>query len=327
MTSARVFVSRRLPDDILKPLFDLAEVEIWPHDDPPSQAVLMEKMPELNGLLSLLTDPLNAVVLDKSGPNFKVISQMAVGFDNIDIAAATRKGICVGHTPGVLTETCADFTFALLLAAARRVVEGDRIVRQGNWPIWGPFVLTGPEVNNATLGIVGFGRIGQAVARRARGFGMKILYYDQVRYPDAEKEFGAEFSSFHDLLAQSDFVSIHTFLSSETRGMFNRDVLSRMKPSAILINASRGPVVDSDSLVWALQEKRIAGAALDVFDPEPIPRDHPLLSMENIVIVPHIASASIQTRRRMAEISVQNLVAGLRGERLPFCANPQVYAS
>lgn len=326
MNKPRVFVTRKLSPQVLAPLHDVAEVEIWPEDlTPPARSVLLEKVPHLEGLLTLLTDPMDATMIQALSPTCKVISQMAVGVDNIDLAAASARGIPVGHTPGVLTESCADFTWALLTAAARRVAEGDREVRHGIWRPWGPSVLLGADISGATLGIIGFGRIGQAVARRARGFGMRILYNDLQPNPAAEQELAASFVALDELLAQSDFISVHTFLSKETYHFIDREKLQKMNPAAILINTSRGPVVDPDALIWALQNHVIAGAALDVFEPEPIPADSPLLKLDNVVITPHIASASNHTRRRMAEIAVQNLLAGLRGERLPFCANPQVY--
>jgi len=322
----RVFVTAWLPEQILQPLYQAAEVEVWPESQGPKLEKLIEKAQVMDGLLTMLVDPINASLINAAGPQLKVISQMAVGYDNIDINAASLRKIPVGHTPGVLTETCADLTFGLLLAAARRIVEGDHDVRAGIWPKWGLFVLTGPEVYESTLGLVGFGRIGRAVARRAAGFGMRILYHDPKRDLEAERELGAVPVDLDTLLAEADFVSVHTYLSAETRGMFNRDLFAKMKPEAIFINTSRGGVVDSQALIWALQEKKIAGAAIDVFDPEPIQTDSPLLGMRNVVITPHIASASKQTRLRMAEISVTNLIAGIKGEKVPFCANPQVYS-
>jgi glyoxylate reductase len=324
MEKFQVFVTRRLSEDSLFPLREIADVEVWNEDTFPSKSILLEKMPCLDGLLCLLTDPIDEEVIQAAGSRFKVISQMAVGYDNINIQAATRRGIPVGHTPGVLTETCADFAFALLLAAARRVTEGDRSVHQGNWPTWGPYVFTGQEIHGSTLGIVGFGRIGQAVAKRARGFDMRILVHDPKTNPESEKEVGATHVDFDTLLHESDFISLHTYLSKETHHLINRSIFEKMKPSVILINTSRGPIVDSDALIWALQSKKIAGAGLDVFDPEPIPSDSPLLKMENVVITPHIASASIQTRQQMAEIAINNLIAGLKNEELLYCVNPQV---
>ncbi len=322
--TAHVFVTRKIAQTALDRLGESIHQEVWPHEEPPPHDVLLEKAPGLDGLLTLLTDPIDAEII-AAAPQLKVISQMAVGFDNIDVQAATHRGIPVGHTPGVLAETTADFTWALLMAAARRVVEADAEVRRGIWKPWGPDVLTGPDVYGATLGVVGFGRIGQAVARRANGFRMRVLYNDPKRIPEMEEPLGVTWVELDELLERSDFVSLHVYLSPETRYLIDRAAFEKMKPSAVLVNTSRGPVVNPDALLWALQEKKIAAAALDVFDPEPIPADHPLHSLPNAIITPHIASASIQTRRKMAEIAVDNLLAGLKGERLTFCANPDVY--
>jgi glyoxylate reductase len=321
----KVFITRQISNEAVRRLDRTADVEVWPGDEPPPSHVIEEKIATVDGLITLLTDPINETILSRAGPSLKVISQMAVGFDNIDIDAATARRIPVGHTPGVLTETCADFTWALLMAAARRVVEADREVRQGIWRPWGPNILTGPDIFGSTLGIIGLGRIGQAVARRAAGFGMRLLYYDNNRHPHLEKELNLSFADLDDLLAESDFVSVHLYLSPETRHFIDANRLAKMKPSAILLNTARGPIVDPDALTRALEMKIIAGAALDVFDPEPIPPDSPLLKMENVILTPHIASASLQTRERMAQMSVDNLLAGLAGQPLPNCANPKVY--
>jgi lactate dehydrogenase-like 2-hydroxyacid dehydrogenase len=249
-----------------------------------------------------------------------------VGFDNVDVPACTARGIPVGNTPGVLTETTADLAWALLMAAARRLPEGDRYVRAGRWQTWGPMLLLGPDVHGGTLGIVGFGRIGQAVARRATGFGMTILYHDVQRATaDAEEAVGASFVPLPELLERSDFVSLHVNLTDDTRGLISTDALRRMKATAVLVNTSRGPVVDPRALHLALRDGEIFAAALDVTDPEPIPPDDPLLSLENCLVVPHIASASRATRGKMAEMAAANLLAGVRGERLPTPVNPEVY--
>jgi glyoxylate reductase len=287
--------------------------------------VLLQEVADCDGLLCLLTDPIDAEVI-AAGARLRVISQMAVGVDNIDLRAATARGIPVGHTPGVLTEATADFTFALLMAAARRIPEGVDYVRAGKWRTWEPMGLLGVDIWGATLGIVGMGRIGTAVARRARGFAMHILYYDPTRRPELEAELGVEYAELDDLLARSDFVSLHCPLTPETHHLIGEAALKRMKPTAILINAARGPVVDPAALVRALSEGWIRAAALDVTEPEPIPPDHPLLSLPNCIVVPHIASATVSTRERMAAMAAENLLAGLRGQRLPYCANPEVYA-
>lgn len=323
MPQPSVFVSRKIPELAAQRLAKLAQVETWPEETPPPYELLLEKAAHVDGMLTLLTEKIDANLLAQAGPNLKVISQMAVGFDNIDARAATAKGIPVGNTPGVLTETTADFTWALLMAGARRVAEGDREVRAGIWRPWGPDVLTGYDIYGATLGIIGFGRIGKAMARRAKGFSMRVLYHDPNCEPDSD--IAAECVGMEELLEQSDFVTLHTYLSKETYHLIGREQLKKMKPTALLVNTSRGPVVDPDALAWALREKVIAGAALDVTEPEPIPRDSPLLGLDNIIICPHIASASKATRLRMAEMAVDNLLAGVNGERLPNCANPDVY--
>jgi lactate dehydrogenase-like 2-hydroxyacid dehydrogenase len=297
---------------------------MWEGELPPPKEVILKEVAECEGLLCLLTDPIDAEVVG-AGRHLRVISQMAVGVDNIDLEAATARGIPVGHTPGVLTEATADLTFALLLAAARRIPEGIEYVRQGRWRTWEPMVLLGREVWGKTLGIVGLGRIGTAVARRARGFAMRVLYHSRSRKPDLEAELGVEYTPLDDLLAQADFVSLHCPLTPETHHLIDEEALRRMKPTAILINAARGPVVDTDALLRALREGWIEAAGLDVTDPEPLPADHPLLDLPNCIVIPHLGSATVAARERMATMAAENLLAGLRGERLPYCANPEVY--
>ena len=326
MTKPRVFVTRRIPDKGLEMAQQAADLEIWLDPLPPPYATLLQKVKGCEALLCLLTDRIDANLMDAIGPQVKVISQMAVGFDNIDIAAATARGIPIGNTPGVLTDTTADFAWALLMAAARRVVEGDKFTRAGRWKTWGPIDFLGPDVTGATLGIVGFGRIGQGLAKRAQGFDMRILYFDTQRYPEAEQKYGAQFVELETLLRESDFVSLHTVLSQETYHLIDDARLGQMKRSGILINTSRGPVVDPAALYRALSSGTIAYAALDVTEPEPIKLDDPLLTLDNIIIAPHIASASYQTRDKMATMAAANLIAGLRSERLPNCVNMQVYS-
>lgn len=322
----KVLITRRVPQPGIDRVAEHCDVELWDSDLPIPRDVLLQKVADKDAIYCLLTERINDELLD-AAPRLKVVSQMAVGFDNIDVAACTRRGIPVGHTPGVLTETTADFTWALLLAAARRVVEGVEYVRAGRWVTWGPLLLLGPDVHGATLGIIGMGRIGQAVARRAMGFNMRILYYDVQPIPSAEKEFGATYVSLDQLLAESDFVTLHVNLTPETYHLINADALRRMKPTAILVNAARGGVVDHDALVEALRSGQIAFAALDVTEPEPLPADHPLVHMPNCIVVPHIASASVATRTRMALMAAENLLAGLAGQRLPHCVNPEVYSA
>jgi glyoxylate reductase len=325
MPKPRVFVTRLIPEKGLEPIREAAEVDIWHDEAPPPYTVFQEKIRDIEGLLCLLTDRIDASLINSAGTSLKVISQYAVGYDNIDVKAATARGIPVGNTPGVLTDATADFTWALLLAAARRVAEGDRLAHTGGWKAWHPTFLLGPDVAHATLGIIGFGRIGQAVARRARGFDMRILYYDNNRHSDIEESIGVEFAPFEEVLRRADFISLHTPLSPETHHLISTQQLELMKPGAILINTSRGGVVDPTALYQALKNHRIAAAALDVTEIEPILPDDKLLTLDNLIITPHIASASIQARDRMAEISAENLLAGLRGEPLPYCVNPEVY--
>ena len=324
MSQPKVFITRHLPTD-LEQLQQVATVEVWPERQPPPYEVLLEKIKTIDGLLCLLTDRIDQQLI-AAGTSLKVISQMAVGYDNIDVLAATARHIPVGNTPGVLTDATADFAWTLLMAAARRVVEADRFTRAGEWQTWEPDLLLGPNVTGATLGIVGFGRIGQAVARRAKGFEMRILYTSRHQCDSAlEQSLGAEFVAFDRLLQESDFVTIHTPLSDDTYHLFSDRQFERMKSSAIVINTARGAVVNPEALYRALSTGQIAGAALDVTEPEPIPMDSPLLTLENLIIAPHIGSASRQTREKMANMAIANLIAGLRGDRLPYCVNPEVY--
>jgi len=322
----RVFVARKIPDDGIDRIFAACDARVWEDELPPPRAALLDAIRGCDGVLTLLTDRVDDEFLDAAGSQLKVVSNYAVGFDNIDVPAVTRRGIPAGNTPGVLTDTTADLAFALLMAAARRIPEGDRYVRAGKWKTWGPLLLLGPDVHGATIGIVGFGRIGQAMARRARGFGMKILYHDVHRAdPIIEAEHGASFLPLEELLPRSDFVSLHVNLTPETKGLINAEKLAWMKPTAVLVNTSRGPVVDGDALAAALKKGTIFAAGLDVTDPEPIPMDSPLVGLDNCLIVPHIASASRATRSKMAEMAAANLLAGLRGEALPTPINPEVY--
>jgi lactate dehydrogenase-like 2-hydroxyacid dehydrogenase len=314
----RVFVARRIPDEGLSLVLAACDADVWPDELPPPRDELLRRVAGCEGILTLLTDRVDDELLDAAGPGLRVVSNYAVGYDNVDVAACTRRGVAVGNTPGVLTETTADLAWALLMAAARRLAEGSRYVRDGRWRTWGPMLLLGPDVHGATLGIVGFGRIGQAVARRAQGFGMTVLYHDVGSVPpEAAASLGATSVPLEELLARSDFVSLHVNLTADTRHLINADTLRRMKPTAVLVNTSRGPVVDGAALAAALRDGVIWAAALDVTDPEPIPIDDPLVGLDNCLIVPHIASASRATRGRMAEMAAANLLAGVRGEPLP----------
>jgi len=320
----KVYVTRLVPEKGLEMVREFCAAEVWESDLPVPRAVLLEKVHDVEGLYALLTEKVDAELLDHA-PRLKVVSNMAVGFDNIDVAECTRRGIPVGNTPGVLTDTTADFAWTLLMAAARRLCEAERYVHAGQWKTWGPMLFWGPDVHGATLGIIGFGRIGRAMAKRARGFDMRILWHDPHVSPDAADTAGTESVELETLLQQADFVTLHTPLTKETYHLIGERELKRMKPTAILINTARGPVVDPKALYTALKQGWIAYAALDVTEPEPIPLEDPLLTLDNCIIAPHIASASIPTRTKMAVMAAQNLIAGLKGERLPTCVNPEVY--
>jgi len=326
MSKSRVYVTRLIPEGGLKLVREACDAEIWEGETPPPREVLLQKVRGIDGLLPLLTDAIDDELMDAAGPQLKVIANYAVGYNNIDVDAATARGIAVGNTPGVLTDTTADFAFTLLMAAARRVVEGADFVRAGKWKTWGPTLLLGRDIHHATLGIVGFGRIGRGMARRASGFEMKVLFYDPMVGSDdpVAQELGAQAVDLDTLLSESDFVSTHVPLMPETHHLIDAQALKRMKPSAILVNTARGPVVDPEALYQALKDGEIAYAALDVTEPEPIDVDSPLLELPNCIIVPHIASGSIVTRTRMAEIAARNLIAGVRGEPLPAWVNPEV---
>lgn len=311
---SRVFVTRQIADAALDMLRAEHEVTVWAEDRPIPRDALLRAVADADGLLCMLTERIDDALLD-AAPSLVAVSQMAVGYDNIDVAACTARGIPVGHTPGVLTESSADLAFALLMAAARRLPESERYVRGGHWGPWSPSLMLGQDISGATLGVVGFGRIGQAVARRGRGFDMNILYHGG-RDTDAAAALGAQARSLDDLLRESDFVSLHVPLKPETYHLISTRELALMKPTAVLINTARGGVVDPAALYEALRDRRIFAAALDVTEPEPIRMDDPLLTLDNCLIVPHIASASVQTRTAMATLAARNLMAALRGETM-----------
>ncbi len=314
----RAFVARRIPDEGLDLVRDACDLDLWEDELPPPRDELLRRVAGCDGVLTLLTDRVDDEFLDAAGARLRVVSNYAVGYDNIDVAACARRGIPVGNTPGVLTDTTADLAWSLLMAAARRLTEADRFVRAGSWKTWGPLLLLGPDVHGATIGIVGFGRIGQAIARRAQGFGMEILYHDLEPLPSSVTDpLGATYLPLEELLPRSDFVTLHVNLSPVTHHLIDAGTLAMMKPTAVLVNTSRGPVVDGVALAAALRDGVIWAAALDVTDPEPIPMDHPLVGLDNCLIVPHIASASRATRGKMAAMAAANLVAGVRGEPLP----------
>jgi glyoxylate reductase len=305
----RVFVTRRLPGGALDRVAAEHDVEVWPQPLPPPREQLLARAAELEGLLALLTDRVDAELIE-AAPRLRAISNYAVGVDNIDVEAASARGIPVGNTPGVLTDTTADLAVALMLGIARRLVDGDAYVRRGEWRTWEPGLLLGHDLHGATVGIVGFGRIGQALARRLEGFDCTVLH--------TSRSGGVPFD---ELLERSDFVSLHTPLTPDTRGLIDEPALERMKPTAYLVNTARGPVVDTAAVAAALHAGEIAGAALDVTDPEPLPGDHPLLAAPNLLVLPHLGSATHATRERMAEMAADNLLAGLRGERMPHQVN------
>lgn len=320
--SPKVYVTRLIPKRGLDLLCSFAEVKVWEEELPPPREVLLEEVKEVEGLLSLLTDTIDAELMD-AAPNLKVVSNYAIGYDNIDVQAATERGILVCHTPGVLTDTTADLAFALLVCVARRVVEAVRYVRQGRWKTWGPMLCLGYDIYGSTLGLIGLGRIGTALAKRATGFDMRILYYDTYRQPNLEKELGLTYTDLETLLRESDFISLHTPLMPETYHMIGGEQFKMMKSTAILINTSRGQVVDQKVLYEALVSGEIAGAGLDVTDPEPIDASDPLLTLDSCVVVPHIASASVATRTLMATMAAENLIAGLQGRMPRNPVNPE----
>ena len=324
MAKRKVFVTRVIPAAGLDRVREACDAEVWTEQLPPSPDVLRQKLAGCDGVLSLLTDRFDAAVMD-SLPRLRVIANYAVGFNNIDVKAATDRGICVGNTPGVLTDATADMAFCLLIAAARRVVEGHNYMLAGKWKTWEPLGHIGQDLVRKTLGIVGMGRIGFALAQRCRaGWNMNVLYYDVHRSEKAEKELGARQVDLDTLLAQSDFVSVHTDLNDSTRGMFNAAAFRKMKPTAVFINTARGPVMNQGDLADALRNGVIFSAGLDVTDPEPPSMDDPLLTLPNVVIAPHIASATVATRNGMADIAADNLILGLEGKPLRCWVNPEV---
>jgi glyoxylate reductase len=308
-SAVKVFVTRKLPGGALDRLAAEHDVEVWPERMPPPREELFARAPELEGLLALLSDRVDAELIE-AAPRLRAISNYAVGVDNIEVEAAAARGIPVGNTPDVLTDSTADLAVALMLGIARRLAQGDAYVRRGEWTTWETQLLLGHDLHEATVGIVGFGRIGQAVARRVEGFDCDVLH--------TSRSGGV---ALEELLERSDFVSVHTPLTPDTRGLIGAGALRRMKPTAYLVNTARGPVVDTDALVEALHAGEIGGAALDVTDPEPLPADHPLLDAPNLLVLPHLGSATHATRERMADMAVDNLLAGLRGERMPHQVN------
>ncbi|HML02718.1 MAG TPA: glyoxylate reductase [Candidatus Bathyarchaeia archaeon] len=324
MPKPKVYITRMLPERGLKMIKEHFEAEIWPEYAPPPKETIIKKVANVDALVSLLSDKIDAEVFN-AAPKLKIVSQIAVGFDNIDLKEATSRGIYVTNTPEVLTDTTADFAWALLMALARRVVEADKYVRTGQWKVaWHPEMLQGRDVYGATIGIIGAGRIGFGVAQRATGFKMKILFYDVIPRPEIEKEFGAKRVDLDTLLRESDFVSVHVPLMKETAHLINEERLKLMKKTAYLINNSRGPVVDEKALYNALKEGKIAGAGLDVFEQEPLRIDSPLVKLDNVILAPHISSSSYETRSRMGEMVAENLIAYFEKRTPPNLVNSEV---
>ena len=326
MTKQPVLVTRRLPAKPMAAILERCDADVW---QGPPEAIprdeLLRRIAGKHGAITLLTERVDAEFLEAAGPGLRIVANYAVGFDNIDVDKCTHRGVMATNTPDVLTETTADLAWALLTAAARRIAEGDRFLRSRTPWIWGPEMMLGQDVHDATLGVVGFGRIGQAVARRARGFGMRVIYFDLFRPPpEVEREHAAEYREFDDLLAEADFISIHVALTPETRHLFGAEQFRRMKPTSAIVNTSRGPVIDEAALAEALRNGEIFGAGLDVFEKEP--EVHPaLLDLDNAVIVPHLGSATVATRDAMGMLAAENLFAGLEERRPPTPLNPEVW--
>jgi glyoxylate reductase len=323
MTKPRIYITRPLPDAAMRVLEGKVDHRMWERDsEPVKRETLLREIGDVDGIICLITEKMDAAVIERAH-RCRVIAQVAVGYDNIDVAAATRRGILVTNTPGVLTETTADMGWAILMATARRVVEGDKFTRSGRWKTWELMGFTGQDVHGATLGIVGLGRIGAAIARRAKGFGMPLLYHNRRPAEALEAELGARYASLDELLRQSDFVMISCALTAETRHLIGERELGLMKPTAILVNIARGPIVDQRALYRALVDRKIWAAGLDVFEVEPVPMDEPLLKLDNVVVPPHLGSGSIATRTKMATMAAENCLAGVTGQVPPNVVNPE----
>tara|TARA_R110001599_G_scaffold353459_1_gene592732 strand:+ start:444123 stop:445094 length:972 start_codon:yes stop_codon:yes gene_type:complete len=321
--TAKVFVTHQLPGDSIHKLAQCCELNVWMGPGLLSPSGLRTELKGARGLLCMLTDRIEKPLLD-SLPDLEFVSTVSVGVDHIDVQALSERGIPVGNTPGVLVDTTADTTFALLLAAARRVTEADRFMRQGQWTAanaWAPDFFTGKDVSGATLGIIGLGAIGQAVARRAAGFGMRVLAWNR----SSRRVPGVDMVSLEDLLQRSDFVTVHVALTAETQKLINARRIAQMKPGAVLVNTARGGIVDEQALAEALADGALSAAGIDVFEREPVAADNPLLRLPNVVATPHIGSATVQTRARMANMAVENMIAALAGRVMPCCVNPEVY--
>jgi glyoxylate reductase len=320
-----VLVTRRLPKGPMDAIRARTDAEVWDDESAIPREELLRRVAGKRGAVTLLTERVDDEFLDAAGPDLLIVANYAVGFDNIDVPALTNRGVMATNTPDVLTETTADTAWALLMAAARRVPEGDRFLRTGTEWIWGPEMMLGQDIHGKTLGVVGFGRIGQAVARRGQGFGMRVVYYDLYRPPEeVERSLGAEYRELDELLAKSDFISIHVALTPDTRHLFSADQFRRMKPTAVIVNTSRGPVIDEAALAAALAGGELFAAGLDVFEKEP--EVHPdLLAQPNAVVIPHLGSATVETRDAMGMLAAENLIAGLEGRKPPTLLNPEVW--
>ncbi|BCJ86265.1 D-glycerate dehydrogenase [Effusibacillus dendaii] len=321
----KVVITRMIPDAAKEMLKKEADIFMWHSgDEPMPRDILLQEVADAAAIFTNVADRIDKEVFDHAS-KLKVVSTMAVGFDNIDITEANKRKIPVGHTPGILTETTADLTFALLMATARRIVEGMDYIREGRWKSWGTMLMSGQDISGATIGIIGMGRIGEAVAKRARGFDMNVLYHNRNRRPEVEKRLEARYCSLEMLLKESDFVVLLSPSTPETYRMIGEKELNLMKPNAVFINTSRGTNVDEQALYQALASGKIWAAGLDVFENEPISPDHPLLTLQNVVVLPHIGSASIATRTQMAVMAAENILAGLSGRKLNHAVNPEVY--
>ncbi|VTU00263.1 glyoxylate reductase : Glyoxylate reductase OS=Planctomyces brasiliensis (strain ATCC 49424 / DSM 5305 / JCM 21570 / NBRC 103401 / IFAM 1448) GN=Plabr_4687 PE=3 SV=1: 2-Hacid_dh: 2-Hacid_dh_C [Gemmataceae bacterium] len=327
MPRPKVFVARRIPDEGLSAIAAACDVDVWPDRLPPPPDALRDRVRDCDGLVSLLTDRVDAALLD-AAPRLKVVSNFAVGFNNVDVPACTQRGVCVGNTPGVLTDATADIAVTLLLNAARRIAESAADAKAGRWLTWEPLGWLGQDLVGRTLGIVGMGRIGFATAKRLHhGWGMKVIYTKRTPSAEAEQQLGARRVELDELLAQSDYVSVHADLNPTTKGLFGAAQFKQMKRTAVFVNTSRGPLVDQPALAEALRSGTIFAAGLDVTDPEPLPPEHELYALPNCVIAPHVASATIDTRNAMARLCANNLLAGVRGEPLPHWVNPDAAAA
>jgi glyoxylate reductase len=324
MTRPRAYITRRLPAAAVDILRRDCEVEMWPEEQTAvPRDVLLRAAAEADGLLTILVDKVDQELLD-AAPRLRAVANMAVGYDNVDLPALTRRGVLLTNTPGVLTETTADLAWALMLAAGRRIVEGQKLIEAGGWGPWYPMQMVGQDIYGATLGVVGAGRIGAAVLRRGRGFGMALRYHNRRAAPELEAETGAQYRSLDEILAEADFLVVTVPLGPQTRGMFGAAQFAQMKPTSVFVNVSRGPVVREAELEQALRAGHPWAAGLDVFEREPIGADHPLLRLPNVVAVPHIGSASVATRTRMATLAAENLAAALTGRSAPTPVNPEV---